>query len=143
MISTEISPFASTPRKAKILLRVPALRTAGQVIFPGTGPMIDDRFMDLVRDAFRSGYRVYIKDLPPGQVAVPIVKTDGKISLAVSSEFRSQVQRFRAEQNRKHVQSPNAIHKLGNPSRSPQLGLGRGWLASTPYPLVHNAAVCR
>lgn len=108
MISTEIS---STPYpKAEILLRLPALREAGQVVFPGIGPMSDDGFINLVGHALRSGYRVYVKDMPKGQAAVPIVKTDGRVTLLVSSEFRAQVQRLRAEARLKRV------HRLKSPA---------------------------
>jgi hypothetical protein len=62
--------------------------------------MSDHEFIGLVRDALSKGYRVYVKDLPLGQAAVPIVKTDGRASLAVSSEFRQQVECLRAEKTK-------------------------------------------
>jgi hypothetical protein len=104
MISTKISLRARRRLQPKVLLRVPALRMDGKVIFPGIGPMTDDEFIALVQYALRSGYRVYVKDLPDGQAAVPIVKTDGKATLAVSSEFRSQVQGLRAKRKQPCVQ---------------------------------------
>ncbi len=73
--------------------------------------MTDGEFIDLVRDALGKKYRVYVKDLPPGQAAIPIIKTNGRVSLAISSEFRSEVQRLRTEFRRKEVKrlkSPRA-----------------------------------
>lgn len=61
--------------------------------------MSDDEFLALVRDAAK-GHRVYLKNLPYGQAAVPIIKTDRTASLAVSNEFRGQVQRIREEMRR-------------------------------------------
>jgi hypothetical protein len=57
--------------------------------------MSDEEFMDLVRRAMQSGYHVYLKDLPFGQAAVPTLKENGAVSLAVSSEFRRQVEGLR------------------------------------------------
>jgi len=65
--------------------------------------MSDEAFISLVGDALRSGYKVYVKDLPTGQAAVPIVKTNGKTSLIVSSQFRAQVERLRAVRKRAHA----------------------------------------
>lgn len=94
-------PGALTPKRARILLRVPALRTQGQVVFPGIGPMSDDEFLALVRDAMARGHRVYLKNLPHGQAAVPIITTDRTASLAVSNEFRTQIQAMREERRRR------------------------------------------
>src|SRR5690242_3218764 len=91
------SPRSLIQKRTRILLRVPALRFEGKVIFPGIGPVSDDEFLILVRDAMDRGYRVYLKKLPQGQAAVPIIKTDRTASLAVSNEFRTQVQRIREE----------------------------------------------
>jgi hypothetical protein len=88
-------------KRTRILLRVPALRTEGKVIFPGIGPLSDGEFLDLVRDTMCRGYRVYLKDLPPGQAAVPIIKADRTASLAVSNEFSKQVQALRTELRRR------------------------------------------
>ncbi len=89
------SSGALIQKRTRILLRVPALRTEGKVVFPGIGPMSDDEFLALVRDAMARGHRVYLKNLPQGQAAVPIIKTDRTASLAVSNEFRRQVQAIR------------------------------------------------
>jgi hypothetical protein len=99
MISNEIT----LRQKAQVLLRVPALREPGQVIFPDIGPMSDDAFINLIGYALRSGYRVYVKDMQKGQAAMPIVKTDGRVTLLVSSAFRAQVQRLRAQYRLKRV----------------------------------------
>ena len=98
MISPEI-----TREKAQVLLRVPALREGGDVIFPDIGRMSGDAFINLVGYALRSGYRVYVKNMPKGQAAVPVVKTDGRVTLLVSSEFRAQVQSLRAQSRVKRV----------------------------------------
>src|SRR5467141_485264 len=90
-------------RRAKIVLRLPALRVSGRVIFPDLGPMSDDDFIDLVGRAIKSGYRVYIKGLPRGQAAVPTLKDDGTVSLAVSSEFRKEVDSLRREMRRSYI----------------------------------------
>ncbi len=90
--------------RAKIVLRLPALRESGRVIFPDLGPMSDDDFIDLVGRAIKSGYRVYIKDLPLGQAAVPTLKDNATVSLAVSSEFRRQVEGLRREHRRSRAQ---------------------------------------
>ncbi len=94
------SGFLNRTQRAQILLRVPALRTQGQVVFPGIGPMSDDEFLALVRAAIARGHRVYLKNLPQGQAAVPIIKTDRTASLAVSNEFRKQVQVLQEEMKR-------------------------------------------
>ena len=70
--------------------------------------MSDDGFINLVGHALRSGYRVYVKDMPPGQAAVPIVRHNGKVSLAVSSEFRPRVQQLRKEMKTKGRQRSRA-----------------------------------
>ena len=59
--------------------------------------MNDDEFVDLVRRALELGYRVYVRNLPHGQVAVQTIRTDGQASLAVSSEFRTQVKALRGQ----------------------------------------------
>ncbi len=97
--------------RAKIILRLPALRVSGRVIFPDLGPMSDDDFIDLVRRAIQSGFRVYIKDLPFGQAAVPTLKDNRTVSLAVSSEFRPQVEALRRELR----SSRNSPARLGSP----------------------------
>lgn len=90
------------PRKrAEILLRVPALREGGRVIFPDLGAMDDDEFLLLVRESILKGHRVYVKTLPLGQAAVPIIKSDGSVSLGVSSEFRRQIDELRASLRRR------------------------------------------
>ena len=100
-LTTCNSPGPLLQKCTRILLRVPAFRTQGQVVFPGIGPMSDDEFLALVRDAMVRGHRVYLKNLPPGQAAVPIIKTDRTASLAVSNEFRKQVQAIREEIRRR------------------------------------------
>lgn len=67
--------------------------------------MSDDHFINLIGHALRSGYRVYVKDMPKGQAAVPIVKTDGSATLLVSSEFRVHVERLRAQYKQKRSRS--------------------------------------
>jgi hypothetical protein len=89
-------PAPRSQQRVEVLLRVPALRETGRVIFPGIGPMSDADFVNLVRDAMARGYRVRVKNLPHGQAAVPIIKTDKRASLLVSSEFRREVQGLRA-----------------------------------------------
>ncbi len=63
--------------------------------------MSDDEFLALVRNAIARGHRVYLKGLPQGQAAVPIIKTDRTASLAVSNEFRKQVQAMREEMRKR------------------------------------------
>ncbi len=85
--------------RAKIILRLPALRVSGRVIFPDLGPMSDDDFIDLVRRAIQSGFRVYIKDLPFGQAAVPTLKDNRTVSLierGTTNEIASHVNLFGA-----------------------------------------------
>jgi hypothetical protein len=108
MNSAQISqlPSGIGPKSRVVLLRVPALRESGQVVFPGIGPMTDEEFIELVGDALQSGYRVYVKDLAQGQAAVPIIKTDGKVSLGVSSEFRAQVEQLRLNRKRETLPLP-------------------------------------
>jgi hypothetical protein len=87
------------------------LRKSGRVIFPDLGPMSDDEFIDLVRRAIQSGYRVYVKELPFGQAAVPTLKDDGSVSLAVSSEFRPQVESLRSKERRPRIsQAHTKLH---------------------------------
>jgi hypothetical protein len=50
--------------RSEVLLRVPALRETRQIVFPDIGPMTDDEFIDLVRLALQSGYKVYVRALP-------------------------------------------------------------------------------
>lgn len=105
----------SSGRRAKIILRLPALRESGRVNFPNLGLMSDADFIDLVRRAIQAGYRVYIKDLPFGQAAVPTLKDNGTVSLAVSSEFRDKVERLRRELRRSPM-TPNRIKFIPNNS---------------------------
>ncbi len=74
--------------RVSVILRVPALRESGRVIFPGIGPMSDEEFVDLLRDALARRYRVYVKELPRGQAAVPIIKTNRAVSL-IDSQLES------------------------------------------------------
>jgi hypothetical protein len=108
-------PARRSRRRAKIVLRLPALRESGRVIFPDLGPMSDDEFIDLVRRAIQSGYRVYMKDLQIGQAAVPTLKDDGSVSLAVSSEFRRQVETLRREMRSPRNPQPHSKLPTNNP----------------------------
>src|SRR5438034_8473857 len=91
LAKSELAPRPLRGR-GKILLKLPALRESGRVIFPDLEPMSDDDFINLVRRAIQSRYRVYLKDLPFGQAAVSTLKENGGVSLAVWHEFRRQVE---------------------------------------------------